>query len=160
MTYSMRSIIEPGRSLDIVVEANVTERKPHRLVVEVPFSFPFRGESVQAKIKGYDIHEMLGTKMRAMFQRRRGRDLFDLYWALTKFESQIEPSAVIESFQHYMKQEGTRANREEFIGILEAHLKDRGFCSDTESLLRYGIGYDPQAAGKYVITHLLRKLPE
>jgi predicted nucleotidyltransferase component of viral defense system len=40
MTYSMRSIIEPGRSLDIAVEANVTERKSHRSVVEIPFSFP------------------------------------------------------------------------------------------------------------------------
>jgi predicted nucleotidyltransferase component of viral defense system len=147
MTYSIGSIIEPGRSLDIVIEANVTERKPHRSVLEIPFSFPFRGESVRTKIKGYDIHEMLGTKMRAMFQRTRGRDLFDLYWALTKSESPINPSAVVESFQHYMKQEGTSASRAEFIGILETHLKDRGFCSDTESLLRYGISYDPQTAG-------------
>jgi predicted nucleotidyltransferase component of viral defense system len=160
MTYSMPSIIEPGRSLDIVIEANVTERKPHRSVVEIPFSFPFRGESVQTRIKAYDIHEMLGTKMRAMFQRRRGRDLFDLYWALTKSESPIDPSAVIESFRHYMKQEGTRAGRAEFIEILEAHLKDRGFCSDTESLLGHGISYDPQTAGNYVIANLLRRLPE
>jgi predicted nucleotidyltransferase component of viral defense system len=84
MTYSLPSIIEPGRMLDIVVEANVTERKPHLSVVEIPFNFPFRDKSVQTQIKGYDIHEMLGTKMRAMFQRKRGRDLFDLYWALTK----------------------------------------------------------------------------
>jgi predicted nucleotidyltransferase component of viral defense system len=152
--------MEPGRSLDIVVEANVTERKPHRSVVEIPFSFLLRGETVQTKIKGYDIHEMLGTKMRAMFQRRRGRDLFDLFWALTKSERPIDPSAVIESFQHYMKQEGTRAKRAEFIEILEAHLKDRGFCSDTESLLRYGISYDPQAAGNYVIANLLSRLPK
>ena len=103
---------------------------------------------------------MAGAKMRALFQRRRGRDLFDLYWALTKSESPINPSAVIESFQHYMKQEGTRYGCVEFIGILEAHLKDGGFCSDTESLLRYGINYDPQAAGNYVIANLLRRLPE
>ena len=160
MTFSVRSIMEPGRSLDLVVEANVTERTPHRPVVEIPFSFPFRGETVQTRIKGYDIHEMLGTKMRAMFQRRRGRDLFDLYWALTGSESRIDPSAVIESFQHYMKHEGTRAGRAEFIGILEAHLNDRGFCSDTESLLRNGINYDPQNAGQYVIANLLRRLPE
>jgi len=159
MTYSASSIIEPGRFLDIVVEANVTERKPHRSVVEIPFNFSFRNETVKTKIKGYDIHEMLGTKMRAMFQRRRGRDLFDLYWALTKSESPIDPTAVIESFQHYMKQEGTKAGRAELTGILEAHLKDRGFCSDTESVLRDGISYDPQAAGKYVIAHLLRRLP-
>jgi predicted nucleotidyltransferase component of viral defense system len=160
MTYAVRSIIEPSRSLDIVVEANVTERQSHRSVVETPFDFPFRGETVQAKIKGYDIHEMLGTKMRAMLQRRRGRDLFDLYWALIKSESTIDPFAVIDSFQHYMKQEGTRVHRTEFIGILEEHLKDRGFCSDTESLLRNGISYDPQTAGKYVIAKLLRRLPE
>jgi len=160
MTYSLPSIIEPGRMLDIVIEANVTERKPHRAVVEIPFSFPFRDKPVQTRIKGYDIHEMLGTKTRAMFQRKRGRDLFDLYWALTKSAKPVDPAAIIESFQHYMKQEGTTAGRAEFVGILEAHLKDRGFCSDMELLLRHGITYDPQTAGSYVKTHLLSLLPK
>ena len=160
MTYSLPSIIEPGRMLDIVVKANVTERKPHRAVVEIPFSFPFRDKPVQTQIKGYDIHEMLGTKMRAMFQRKRGRDLFDLYWALTKSPIPVDPSAIIESFQHYMKQEGTTAGRAEFIEILEAHLLDRGFCADMGPLLPAGITYAPQAAGKYVKTNLLNLLPE
>jgi predicted nucleotidyltransferase component of viral defense system len=160
MTYSLPSIIEPGRMLDIVIEANVTERKPHRAVVEIPFSFPFRDKPVQTRIKGYDIHEMLGTKMRAMFQRKRGRDLFDLYWALTKSAKPVDPAAIIKSFQHYMKQEGTKAGRAEFVGILEAHLKDRGFCSDMEPLLRHGISYDPQSAGNYIKANLLSLLPE
>ena len=160
MTYSLPSIIEPGRMLDIVVEANVTERKPHLSVVEIPFSFPFREKPVQTQIKGYDIHEMLGTKLRAMFQRKRGRDLFDLYWALTKSTSPVDPSGIIESFQHYMKQEGTKAGRAEFVGILEAHLKDRGFCSDMEPLLRHGISYDPQSAGSFIKANLLSLLPE
>ncbi len=160
MTYSTRSIIESGRTLDIVVEANVTERKPHRAVVEMPFSFPFRDQPVQTRLKGYDIHEMLGTKMRAMFQRKRGRDLFDLYWALTKSPGPVDPSAIIASFQHYLAQERTKAGRAEFVEILVAHLRDRGFCSDMEPLLRNGIHYDPQAAGRYVITHLLSLLPE
>src|SRR3989304_3232232 len=159
MTYSTRSIIEPGRTLEIVVEANVTERKPHRAVVEMPFSFPFRAKSIQTRAKGFDIHEMLGTKMRAMFQRKRGRDLFDLYWALTKSPSPVDPAAIIASFQHYLKQEGTKAGRAEFVGILEAHLKDRGFCSDMEPLLRNGINYDPQTAGSYVKANLLKLLP-
>lgn len=160
MTYSARSIIEPNRTLEIVVEANVTERKPHRAVVEMPFSFPFRDKPVQTRIKGFDIHEMLGTKMRAMFQRTRGRDLFDLYWALTKSPTPVDPAAIIASFEHYLKQEGTKAGRAEFIGILDDHLKDRGFCSDMRPLLRADITYDPQAAGKYVKTHLLNLLPK
>jgi hypothetical protein len=135
--------------------------KTSRKLRKLPKTRLRSGENLfEPKSKVYNIHEMLGTNMRAMFQRRRGRDLFDLYWALTKSASPIGPSAVIEFFEHYMKQEGTRAGRSEYIGILEAHLKDRGFCSDTESLLRFGISYDPQAAGKYAITHLLRKLPE
>lgn len=159
MTYSARSIIEPNRTLEIVVEANVTERKPHRAVVEMPFSFPFREKPVQTHVKGFDIHEMLGTKMRAMFQRKRGRDLFDLYWALTKSPTPVDPAAIIASFEHYLKQEGTKAGRAEFIGILDGHLKDRGFCSDMLPLLRPDITYDPQAAGKYIKTHLLNLLP-
>jgi predicted nucleotidyltransferase component of viral defense system len=159
MTYSARSIIEPNRTLEIVVEANVTERKPHRAVVEMPFSFPFRDKPVQTRVKGFDIHEMLGTKMRAMFQRTRGRDLFDLYWALTKSPLPVDPAAIIASFEHYLNQEGTKAGRAEFIGILDDHLKDRGFCSDMQPLLRADITYDPQAAGKYVKTHLLNLLP-
>ena len=160
MTYSARSIIEPNRTLEIVVEANVTERKPHRAVVEMPFSFPFRDKAVQTRIKGFDIHEMLGTKMRAMFQRKRGRDLFDLYWALTKSPTRVDPAAIIASFEHYLKQEGTKAGRAEFIGILDDDLKDRGFCSDTEPLLRSGITYNPQLAGRYVKANLLSLLPD
>jgi predicted nucleotidyltransferase component of viral defense system len=159
MTYAARSIIEPNRMLEIVIEANVTERAPHRAVVEMPFAFPFRGEAVQTRVKGFDIHEMLGTKMRALFQRKRGRDLFDLYWALTKSPAPIKPAAIIESFQHYMKQEGATAGRSEFIGILESHLKDRGFCADMQSLVRAGIDYDPQAAGRCIKTRLLNLLP-
>lgn len=160
MTYSMPSIIEPNRTLDIVVEANVTERKPHRAVVEIPFSFPFRDKTVQTYLKGFDIHEMLGTKMRALFQRKRGRDLFDLYWALTKSPTPVKPREIIASFKHYLDLEGTQAGRDEFVSILENHLKDREFCSDTQPLLRTDISYDPQVAGSYVKSHLLKLLPK
>jgi hypothetical protein len=115
---------------------------------------------VRTQIRGYDIHEMLGTKLRALFQRRRGRDLFDLYWALTRTRSAVVPARVIESFQHYLRLERSVAGRWEFEAVLDAHLADRGFCSDTGQLLRTGIDYDVQQAGKYVKRHLLRLLPE
>lgn len=43
--------------------------------------------------------------------------------------------------------------------IRDGHLQDRGFCSDMLPLLRTGIKYDAQAAGKYVKIHLLNLLP-
>jgi len=159
MTYAIPSLMEPGTTLEIVVEANVTERKPHRPVVKIPFEFPFRDSVVSTRVNGYDIHEMLGTKLRALFQRRRGRDLFDLYWALTRAKPAVVPAQIIESFQHYLKLEGSLARRAEFVSLLDAHLADRGFCSDMNQLLRTGITYDPQQAGEQVKTKLLSLLP-
>ena len=146
--------------MEIVVEADVTERKPHRPVIKIPFEFPFRDAAVSTQVSGYDIHEMLGTKLRALFQRRRGRDLFDLYWALTLAKPPVVPGKIIDSFQHYLKLEGSVAGRAEFVALLDAHLADRGFCSDMSQLLRVGIHYDPQQAGQYVKTKLLASLPE
>ena len=83
VTYEVPSVMEPGRVLTIVVEANVTERKPHLPVRELKFAVPFREEVLTAGIISFDINEMMGTKMRALFQRQRGRDLFDLHCALT-----------------------------------------------------------------------------
>ena len=159
MTYEVASVSEPGTTLTVVIEANVTERQPFRPIVEMPFEFSFRDATAKTLINGYDIHEMLGTKMRALFQRRRGRDLFDLYWALTRAKPAVDPSAIIESFEHYLSREGSKATRAEWVGILDSHLADRGFCSDMNPLLRVGLQYDPHKAGEYVRTTLLALLP-
>jgi hypothetical protein len=103
---------------------------------------------------------MLGTKMRALFQRRRGRDLFDLYWALENSGGSLNPERVVECFLFYLQKEGGAAGRQEFLKILDGHLADAGFCSDMEPLLRLGIDYDPQAAGRFVKERLLAFLPE
>jgi predicted nucleotidyltransferase component of viral defense system len=160
LTYSVPAVSEPGAKLDIVVEANATERTPHRAIVPIPFEFTFRDTVVKSVLNGYDLHEMLGTKMRALFQRRRGRDLFDLYRALTVANPAVEPAAVIASFQHYLHQEGGVAGRAEFVAMLDAHLADRGFCTDMNPLLRVGESYDPHQAGEQVKTRLLSLLPE
>jgi len=159
--YRVPSVADPrGTPLEIVIEANVTERKSYRPISLLPFSYLFRDEMVATTVNGFEIHEMLGTKMRALFQRRRGRDLFDLYWALTEAGTPVNPVEIIELFLYYLQQEGTVATRDEFIGLLQSHLNDRGFLTDMNALLRTGIAYDPIAAGDYVIGSLLKLLPE
>jgi len=159
MTYVVPATSTQGARLEVVVEANVTERTSHRSIMQIPFEFPFREALIKATISGYDIHEMLGTKMRALFQRRRGRDLFDLYQALTLMNQPVDPGAVIESFLYYLRQEAGAVKRAEFIAILDAHLADSGFRSDTDCLLRKGVVYDTVMAGAYVKAHLLDLLP-
>jgi predicted nucleotidyltransferase component of viral defense system len=146
--------------LTVVVEANVTERQPYNPVVDLPFEVPYQGAELSTQIRSFDVHEMLGTKMRALFQRRRGRDLFDLYWALTlPGATPVAPTRVIEAFQHYMALEGTEVPRQEFLEQLKFRLADRGFCSDMEPLLRMGLRYNPQAAGNFIRDELLMRLP-
>lgn len=160
MTYAIPSLMETGKTLEIVIEANVTERTSYRPVVKIPFEFPFQDSTVKTQVNGYDIHEMLGTKLRALFQRRRGRDLFDLYWALKLAKPSVVPAKIIESFEHYLRLERSDAGRAEFMAILDGHLADRGFCSDMNPLLRMEIAYDSQQAGEFVKTKLLKLLPE
>jgi predicted nucleotidyltransferase component of viral defense system len=158
--YEVPSVVEAGRRLTVVVEANVTERQTYRPAVKLPFEVSYRGARLHTQVNSFDIHEMLGTKLRALFQRRRGRDLFDLYWALTApSATPVTPSNVIEAFQHYMALERTQVPRQEFLEQLDLRLTDRGFCSDMEPLLRTGLRYDPQAAGRLVRTELLMRLP-
>ena len=159
LTYRIPSVSVTGKTLDVVVEANVTERTPYRAITSIPFQFQFRETPVQAVLTGYDLHEMLGTKMRALFQRKRGRDLFDLHWALVHAEPAVNVAMVIDSFLHYLRQEGTVARRDEFIAILDSHLSDRGFCREMVPLLRTGLKYDPQVAGQNVKANLLALLP-
>ncbi len=83
-----------------------------------------------------------------------------MYWALTLANPPVDPAAIIESFEHYLRQEGNAAGRAEFISILESHLADHGFCSDMDQLLRTGTAYDPHQAGEYVKASLLKLLPE
>lgn len=159
--YEVPSVIERRRVLTIVVEANVTERTPYSPVVALPFEVRYRDTVQSVPVNSFDINEMLGTKLRALFQRRRGRDLFDLYWALSARSAMpVEASRVVDAFQHYMDLEESKVPRQDFLEQLDAHLSDRGFCSDMEPLLRAGLVYDPHAAGALVRDELLLRLPE
>jgi hypothetical protein len=155
------SVSQPGRLLTVEVEANVTERRPKYELQWLPFTFGFRGEAVSTTLASFNIDEMLATKMRAMFQRRKGRDLFGLYWALTVAAARpVDIERVLVAFAHYMGAEGTTVPRVEFITHLEECLADRaGFCTDMTDLLRVGVAYDPLKAGAYLKTELLARLP-
>jgi hypothetical protein len=150
LVYSLPVISDAGANLTIKMEANVDERQSHRPIVELPFSYSFQGATEQAVLNGYDLHEMLGTKLRALFQ--------SLYWALSHNPS-TSPAEAIASFHHYLRMEGATLVRSEFVGRLHDYLRDRGFCTDMTALLRTGINYDPQEAGRYVEDKLLSLLP-
>lgn len=64
------------------------------------------------------LHELLGTKLRALYQRSKGRDLFDLAVALD--DSKADINAIIEAFVMYMDHGGHHAARTQFQENLAA----------------------------------------
>jgi hypothetical protein len=93
--------------LAVKIEANVNERESFLPLQEDSFEFDFRGEHQVVPIIGYDLAELLGTKMRALFQRDKGRDIFDLYWALVHSDPAVITADVIKAFEHYLSREKT-----------------------------------------------------
>lgn len=49
--------------------------------VNFPFEVNREWFSGKTEIRTYNINELLGTKLRALYQRSKGRDLFDLNYA-------------------------------------------------------------------------------
>jgi len=107
-------------------------------------------------IKSYELEELLGTKIRALYQRKKGRDLFDLYYAMTNLK--LDYNKIINCYKKYIifsvKNPPTQI---QFINV-EKKLSDPDFQGDIYALLRPGIEYDQEEAMKLVKKELLEKL--
>src|SRR5277367_5505042 len=75
-------------------------------------------------ITTYAIEELLGTKMRALYQRRKGRDLFDLYVALTILPD-IDTKLIVRCFLEYIAHSGLHVSKESFITNVEKKLENK-----------------------------------
>ena len=113
----------------------------------------FRGE---ASLPSYDITELLGTKMRALYQRRKGRDLFDLHYAI--IQTNADPGKIIHAWKHYMKQEGNTVSQLEFIDNMGKKMTDKDFLGDMQGLLRPDVAYEIENAYRFIKTELLEKI--
>ena len=146
--------------LVVKIEANVNERQPFLPLQEDRFEFDFRGEHEVVPIIGYNIAELLGTKMRALFQRDKGRDIFDLYWALLNSNPAVITPNVINAFEHYLRREKAVPRRGDFLQALDRRMASRGFRQDMAPLLRSGLTFNIDEARMIVQERLLNQLPE
>jgi predicted nucleotidyltransferase component of viral defense system len=122
-----------------------------------PFSSSSSLYPGQTIIQTYYIEELLGTKLRALYQRRKGRDLYDLYISLTTWTS-LDCQAIIKCFVYYLKHENHRISQPQFRANLEAKLLNKEFRIDTLPLLPPYISFNPDEAYEHVRKHLIEKL--
>ncbi|MFA6402055.1 MAG: nucleotidyl transferase AbiEii/AbiGii toxin family protein [Salinivirgaceae bacterium] len=108
-------------------------------------------------ISTYQLEEMLGTKIRALYQRRKGRDLYDMYKALTL--SNLNIDQIIACYKVYMNfVVANPPTQKQYLQNMELKMKDREFLDDTISLLRVDEKYNPLAAWEMFRSRLIEKI--
>jgi predicted nucleotidyltransferase component of viral defense system len=109
-------------------------------------------------IKTYAIEELLGTKMRALYQRRKGRDLYDLYIAISSLPN-IDTNLIVYCFIEYMARSGQHVSREDFLSNIEKKLGNKDFQVDIIPLLpAQKKSFDAQVAYEYLREKLFDKI--
>lgn len=155
LIYRADSEIPPVVPLRLKVEINTREHFSVQGFREEPFSVESRWYSGSCKIRTYNLDELLGTKLRALYQRRKGRDLFDLWLGITF--GKANPEAIVRIFRKYMEAEALSVSQREFRENLAKEITTKTFLADTSGLLRPAIKYDAQEAYR-LIDELLLKL--
>jgi len=84
MYFRFESEFPPVMNLRLKVETNTREHFTINDLVKVAFDVNSKWFKGGCMLTTYVLEELLGTKLRALYQRKKGRDLYDLYIALTR----------------------------------------------------------------------------
>jgi predicted nucleotidyltransferase component of viral defense system len=157
LVYRFTSEDEPPKAMRLKVEINSREHFAELGHVRTPFEMRSRWWSGKANITTFALEELLGTKLRALYQRRKGRDLFDLWYGLT--HGGAAPEAIVTCFSRYMRESTLEIPRALFEQNLARKLNDELFRADMSPLLRAGIAWDFDRGAEVVLRQLLARLP-
>ena len=151
----LRAPFESGTGrMRIKIEINTYETSPARPHRRVPYRVDSPWWTGNANVLTFQVEELVATKLRALFQRKKGRDLFDLWLALTVLG--LDPAEIVACFGPY-EPDGYTAERAR--QGLDEHVADEGFRRDLEPLLRTTpIDYDIDAAATLVRDRLFSRL--
>ena len=149
---------QPDTTLKVKVEINTREHDSVLGIQKYPFAVKNGWYQATASIASFAPEELFGTKLRALLQRRKNRDLFDLHIGLQQLS--MNPDTLLACFDHYLALEGkpiTRANAEQ--RMLEK--LTRSLTEDIAPLLPPGIHFhedDAVAAFESIWTTLIARM--
>lgn len=145
-------------TIRLKIEINCREHFTELGLIMLPFEVQSRWYSGQCKILTYELEELLGTKVRALYQRRKGRDLFDLYIALNQ-KPVTNIDKIITCYRKYMDfSAGTPPTKKQYLQNLNKKIEHSEFYGDTKGLLRPGLGYDHRQAWEQIREQIIEKI--
>jgi predicted nucleotidyltransferase component of viral defense system len=157
LIYRFPSEDAPPVPLRLKIEINSREHFSVFALERATFEVTSRWFGGRVEIPTFVIDELLGTKLRALYQRKKGRDLFDLALALAR--ATADPARIVVAFQRYMAAEDSHVTRAMFEQNLHEKLTDPRFTADIAPLLAPGHGWDLEDAAKHVLDGIITHLP-
>jgi predicted nucleotidyltransferase component of viral defense system len=133
LCYYFNPEASPSTRLRVKIEINTREHFTAYGRSLKDFSVQSDWFSGQTKITTYAFEELIATKLRALYQRRKGRDAFDLWLALQQENFNIEKAIL--AFNHYVDREKNRITRVLFEKNLADKLENQSFLDDIGPLL-------------------------
>ena len=146
-------------TLKLKVEINTREHSPLYGIQPHPFTVDSDWYQGKTEIATFVPEELFGTKLRALLQRRKNRDLFDLHHGLKQLS--LNTGKLLACFDHYLALEGRPITR----AIAEQRMLEKLTHSLTEDigpLLPAGIRFnddDALTAFERVWTQLIVRIP-
>ena len=135
--FRFRVDAEDGSGVPIRLKIEINTREIEAF--DVPAALPLRVAnpwfSGEASIPTYSREEMLATKLRALLQRDKGRDLYDLAHALEVFEG-LDVDRIVEMLGYYLDLSGLTISRAQAQERMFAKLANPRFLLDMRPLLR------------------------
>jgi predicted nucleotidyltransferase component of viral defense system len=114
----------------------------------------FKGSAL---INTYSLEELMGTKLRALYQRKKGRDLFDMWIVLE--QKVLDVAKVITAFQKYLAFDNKNITRAMFEKNMAEKLQSSVFAEDISILLAPTINWDLTSASQRVHQKIIALLP-
>lgn len=135
--------IAPETTLKLKVEINTREHESLYQMKKYPFEIDNGWHRAKAEILSFEAEELFGTKLRALLQRHKNRDLFDLNEGLKQISMDVDK--LIACFEHYLALDGKPISRAIAEERMLAKL-GRSLTEDIAPLLPAGIRFDDDDA--------------
>lgn len=137
------------------MEINTDETSPARPHIRLGHEVQSPWWSGSADILTFEPAELVATKLRALYQRRKGRDLFDLWLALTQMG--LESEDILACFGPYRPDGYTTGRRQPTSRLTSPTPASVATLFD---LVGEGTDFDVDEAAALVTGELLARLDE
>lgn len=155
--YSFTPEDNPEHKQRIKIEINTREQFALDGYKKIRIELDSLWKAGEAIVTTFSTEELFATKLRALYQRCKGRDLFDL-WMSQKIRPNYKK--IVDLFLQYMQHNKKKIHRDLLILNLDEKMKDQSFIDDVNSLLVHGTDYDPTVAAKFMNHTFFSLIPE